>query len=470
MVKVLAGQSEQLMRRPDTEAAGSPDSLCASGDKESRVHGAGPPHPSPPPRPNRQQQGPGNVERHTGETQLHIRLDQDVPTRPSASQDSHYALPGIGAVFGAGVALECSGGVFRVKWCWGGHQAHTCTVDPSALNTLPPGPSSSKNSCTLSIRMVVSAPRNPPVLLAWHKHTRSSAAVHWLQWNQVSPLPCKRTAWDVLSLTRYGPVHLGSDHFRLMTLKRTQSAVGTTSALSWPRCLRRAWPPCYSHLKPSFLLLHYRVRCFESLFFIFITTPVCVVVPSPFYGFRLQEVVNVLHECYTFRQWTARGRQKNALPKSMQVNQECSGDRIGVFHSEEESSNTPWDHNSFMCHAIRQCDPQPIRAAENGGTRFDEQISPHVHGGACGPCVDQEWQILSFDPDEQHRFRRDRAVQVFLWGVSILVDPTVPWVSSPGDGHLPCWAISPRPSWTLLKLKELGLQIFNGGLLFLNFV
>eukprot|EP00064_Thunnus_orientalis_P013974 superscaffoldBa00002358_g14015 len=101
----LAGQIEQLTRRPDTEAAGSPDSLCTSGDKESRVCGAGTPHPSPPPGPNRQQQGPGNVERHTGEAQLHIR--QDVLTRPSTSQDSRYAFPGVSAVFTA----ECGGGM-----------------------------------------------------------------------------------------------------------------------------------------------------------------------------------------------------------------------------------------------------------------------------------------------------------------------------------------------------------------------
>eukprot|EP00064_Thunnus_orientalis_P011314 superscaffoldBa00001624_g11344 len=106
----LAGQGEQLTRRPNTEAAGSPDSLRASGDKESKVCGAGTPHPSLPPGPNRQLQGPENVERHTGEAQLHIRLDQDVPTRPSASQDSRYAFPGVCAVFAGGVALECGGG------------------------------------------------------------------------------------------------------------------------------------------------------------------------------------------------------------------------------------------------------------------------------------------------------------------------------------------------------------------------
>ena len=54
----------------------------------------------------------------------------------------------------------------------------------------------------------------------------SSAAAHWLQWNQVSPFPLRRTAWEVFSVTWNGPVHLGSDHFLLMTLSRTHSTSG----------------------------------------------------------------------------------------------------------------------------------------------------------------------------------------------------------------------------------------------------
>ncbi|XP_059184651.1 neurotrypsin-like [Centropristis striata] len=177
-----AGQGEQLTGRPDTEAAGSPDSLRAGGDKESRstglehpirtrhryqpgssrVHGAGtsnpPPVPTrqqqgprgwniqpatgtnqaaagstglehpirtrhryqpgssrvhgagtsnPPPVPTRQRQGPANVGRYKGEVPLHIHLDQDAPTRPSASPDSHSAHLDGGDVYAAEVAQEC---------------------------------------------------------------------------------------------------------------------------------------------------------------------------------------------------------------------------------------------------------------------------------------------------------------------------------------------------------------------------
>ena len=92
--------------RPDTEAASSPDSLHASGDKESRVRGAGTPHPSRPPVPTRQRQDPANVGTYTGEAQLHILLDQDVQNRLSASPDSRYDFPGSGAVFAVGLPLE----------------------------------------------------------------------------------------------------------------------------------------------------------------------------------------------------------------------------------------------------------------------------------------------------------------------------------------------------------------------------
>lgn len=68
------------------------------------------------------------------------------------------------------------------------------------------------------------------------------AAVHWLQWYQVSPLPFSRTACDVLSVTWKGPVHRGSDHFLLITFRNTQSAVGDTS----PACLSPVLSPTYS--------------------------------------------------------------------------------------------------------------------------------------------------------------------------------------------------------------------------------
>uniref|UniRef100_UPI0037E7FFB8 immunoglobulin lambda-like polypeptide 1 n=1 Tax=Semicossyphus pulcher TaxID=241346 RepID=UPI0037E7FFB8 len=101
----LADLGEPLTVSPGGEAAGSPDPLHASGDKEGRGRGAGTDHPSRPPVPSRQQQGPTNVERHIDEAPLHIRHGQDAPTRLSASPDSHHAYPGGGGVFAEGVAL-----------------------------------------------------------------------------------------------------------------------------------------------------------------------------------------------------------------------------------------------------------------------------------------------------------------------------------------------------------------------------
>ncbi|CAL8396454.1 unnamed protein product [Gadus morhua 'NCC'] len=93
-------------REPGAED--TPDLLHASVNKGSRDGGAGKPHRSPSPSPERKQQDPGSAERHTGEGQHHI--DQDVPTPTSASRDSRYVSPVAGTFFSEVVEQACGGG------------------------------------------------------------------------------------------------------------------------------------------------------------------------------------------------------------------------------------------------------------------------------------------------------------------------------------------------------------------------
>ncbi|CAL8237353.1 unnamed protein product [Arctogadus glacialis] len=96
-------------REPGAED--TPDLLHASVNKGSRDGGAGRPHHSPSPSPERKQQDPGSAERHTGEGQHHIHhIDQDVPTPTSASRDSRYVSPVAGTFFSEEVEQACGGG------------------------------------------------------------------------------------------------------------------------------------------------------------------------------------------------------------------------------------------------------------------------------------------------------------------------------------------------------------------------
>ncbi|MED6240924.1 hypothetical protein ATANTOWER_032026 [Ataeniobius toweri] len=71
------------------------------------------------------------------------------------------------------------------------------------------------------------------------------------------------TAWDVLSVTWYGPVNLGSNHFRLMTFNHTHSTwgvVGSSVDLSAPRTLCQNCSS-WSRKTPSGFQLVWSVSC-----------------------------------------------------------------------------------------------------------------------------------------------------------------------------------------------------------------